>query len=203
MRVLLAAMCLALVASPAAAHTAIYSADDRVRGSAGLLNEPVSTYAVTGLDLCFTQNATATPRPLVTGFNPGNLTAIMKAPNGETHTTALSVPFGRPNCVGFAAPMVLTMAGQYTLDISGTINGTSFSVTNVKAGGVVRDRANITFPRANVIGDHDAQDRIAALESQVAALEAKVAGNGEAPAPMAAILIVTVLALAAFLRRKA
>lgn len=205
------ALCLSVLAPAASAHTAIFSADDRVRGSAGLLNEPTSTYAVTGLDLCFTHNNTARAPITGTPLNPGALTVVLKAPSGATHTSPLSVPFGRANCVVFETPLVLTEPGQYLLDISGDINGTSFSEMNVKAGGPVRDRANITFPADGVIADHEAQDRIESLESELAQLRTRVqtleAGHEEdesngIPAPTGIYLMLGLVALAAVLRRR-
>lgn len=206
---LVAALCLVLTVPAASAHTSIFSADDRVRASAGLLSEPTSTYAVTGLDLCFTQNNTARTPITGTNLNPGALTVVLKAPNGETHTSVLSVPFGRANCVVFETPLVLTMPGQYVLDISGQINGTSFSETNVKAGGAVRDRANITFPQEGVIADHESQARIQQLESDMAAMQARIDemdakkddGNF-APNVAPAVLIMGLVGLVAFLRRR-
>jgi hypothetical protein len=60
---LLTALAIALVAPAATAHTAVYSADNRVRASIGLLAEPVSTYALTGLDVCFTATRPRRARP--------------------------------------------------------------------------------------------------------------------------------------------
>lgn len=194
---LLTALAVALAAPAAMAHTAVFSADDRVRGSIGLLNEPVTTYAVTGLDACFTAN-TAAPRAPISGINPGNFTATLRAPSGATHTAALEVPFGRPNCLTFETPLVLTEPGQYLVDLSGILNGTTLHVTGINAGGVVRDRAEITFP-ATVASDEELQDRIVALESKVATLDADGNGEGEkgAPAPAAALTFVLLAVLAA------
>src|SRR5688572_14705786 len=124
---LLTALAVALVAPSAAAHTAVFSADEKVRGSVGLLNEPVSTYAVTGLDVCFSQN-TAAPRAPVNVADPANFTATLRSPSGETHSVALEVPFGRANCLTFETPLVLTEPGQYLVDLTGSINGTTFDV---------------------------------------------------------------------------
>jgi hypothetical protein len=202
---LLAALAIAASAPAASAHTAVTSVDGRVRGSIGLLDEPVSTYAVTGLDVCFTHN-TAAPRTPIAGINPGNFSATLKAPSGATHTAALEVPFGRPNCLTFETPLVLTESGQYLVDLSGALNGTTIDVKDVKAGGEVVDREEITFP-ATVASDEELQGRIAALESKVAALQADEAGadgGGEkgAPAPVAALtfLLLAVLAAARRLR---
>lgn len=193
----------AAVASPAAtAHTAVYTVDNRVRGSVGLLNEPVSTYAVTGLDLCFTHN-TAAPRTALASLDPDNFTATLKAPSGATHAAALEVPFGKPNCLTFEDPLVLTEPGQYLVDLSGTLNGTTIDVKDVKAGGEVVAREEITFP-AQVASDEALQGRIAALEAKVAAMESDGADADEkgAPAPMAAVTFVLLAVLAAARRMR-
>lgn len=196
-----------LVAAPAVtAHTAIYSADDQVRGSVGLLNEPVSTYAVTGLDVCFTENVTTSPRPAVNVGNPGAFTASLKAPDGSVHRADLEVPFGRPNCLTFADPLVLTQPGQYLVDLSGSINGTSFAVTGIKAGGEVLDRAALTFPDAGVASNLELAGQVAALQARLDAVEAAQASQDDegkfAPgAPLVALLAVLVGIVA--LRRRA
>lgn len=204
--VLLTALAVSLAAPLATAHTAVTSADGRVRGSIGLLNEPVSTYAVTGLDVCFTQNTASSPRPAIAGINPGNFTATLRAPSGANHTAALEVPFGRPNCLTFETPLVLTEPGQYYVALSGALNGTTIDVTGIKAGGEVVDRKGITFP-AEVASDEELQGRIAQLESKVAALEAghdddEEDGEKGAPAPVGALtfLLLAVLAAARRLR---
>ena len=198
---LVTALAVAVAAPAASAHTAIYSADNRVRGSVGLLNEPVSTYAVTGLDVCFTHNTAASPRTPINGINPGNFTATLTSPSGETHTAALEVPFGRANCLTFEDPLVLTEAGQYLVALSGALNGTTIDVTGIKAGGEVVDREEITFP-ATVASDEELQDRIAALEAKVATLEADEHGEDDddergAPAPVGALTFVLLAVLAA------
>lgn len=188
----LAALAAALAAPAASAHTTVYTVDNRVRGSVGLLNEPVSTYAVTGLDLCFTHN-TAAPRTALASVDPDNFTATLKAPSGATHTAPLEVPFGKPNCLTFEDPLVLTEPGQYLVDVSGSLNGTTIDVTDIKAGGVVLAREQITFP-ASVASDEALQARIAALEAQVSGVKDDAKG---APAPMAAVTFVLLAVLAA------
>ena len=203
------AVCLSVLVPGASAHNPVFSTDGLVRAGAGLLNEPTSTYAVTGLDLCFTTNDTA--RTPIVGFNPGALTVVLRAPNNETYTTPLSIPFGRTNCVVFAQPTVPTMPGQYKLDISGQVNGSSFAAVGINAGGPVRDRANLTFPQAGVIADHEAADRIEELESELAGLRSRVqaleAGDGDdggngIPAPAGVFLMLGLAGLAAMLRRR-
>ena len=197
----------ALVAPTAAAHTAVPSADGKVRGSIGLLNEPVSTYAVTGLDLCFTTaQATSSARTPLAVANPADFSATLKAPNGMTEHQDLKAQFGRTGCLTFSEPLVLTQPGQYTVDFTGSINGTTFSATAVAAGGKVVDRGNITFPASAVPSDLDLEARINALQSRIAALEADETGEDDrekgAPMPAAAWLIVGLAALAAVRRMR-
>lgn len=196
-----ALLCLLLL--PAAqAHTAVESGDGRVRASVGLLDEPVSTYAVTGLDLCFTQNTQEAPRPPVSGLNPGNLSATLRSPSNESFAAALEIPFGRPNCVTFANPLVLTEPGQYLVDFRGTVDGSPFEARGVKAGGEVVDRAAITFPDTDVPSDAELRDELAAVRAEVAALRADAQDEDRgAPMPAAALLLAAVVALAAALRR--
>jgi hypothetical protein len=194
----LVALVAAVTAPAASAHTAVFSADDRVRGSIGLLNEPVSTYTVTGLDVCFSHN-TAAPRAPLDSLDPSTFTAVLKAPSGATHTEALVVPFGRANCLTFETPIVLTEPGQYLVDLSGSLNGTTIDVKDVKAGGSVIPREEITFP-AQVASDEELEARITVLEDRLAALQQGQAGGEEekgAPAPVAALTFVLLAALAA------
>ncbi|HJQ93242.1 MAG TPA: hypothetical protein VJ874_03030 [Candidatus Thermoplasmatota archaeon] len=188
---LLTALAVALAAPAATAHTTVFSADERVRGSIGLLNEPVSTYAVTGLDVCFSQN-TAAPRAPVELADPANFTVTLRAPSGERHSVAVEVPFGRPNCLTFETPLVLTEPGQYHVDLTGSINGTTFDAKDVKAGGEVVAREEITFP-ATVSSDED-------LEARIAALEAADGDGRGIPAPAAALVFVLLAGLAAVRR---
>jgi hypothetical protein len=211
----LLAVTLAFLAPSVTAHSAIFSADQQVRASVGLLNEPVSTYAVTGLDVCFTQNTTTSPRPPVAVTNAGDFTALLHAPNGATHAADLEVPFGKPNCLTFSDPLVLTLPGQYTLDLSGSINGTTISGTLVKAGGEVVDRATLTFPDAGVPDDKALDEKVSGLQSRLAALESRTTAieDGQAqsdsdegkfaPAPTSTILMLGLAGLVAVLRRGA
>lgn len=200
----------AILSTPAAsAHTAVFSADDQVRASVGLLNEPVSTYTVTGLDVCFSQNTASSPRPAVNVGNAGAFTARLMAPDGAVHEADLEIPFGRPNCITFTDPLVLTKPGQYTIDLAGSINGTTFDAKGVLAGGAVLDRSNITFPHTGVLSDVQLAERIAALESRIAGLEQDLAAaeadkddaSEFAPGAPAALLLVGLAAFAALRRR--
>jgi hypothetical protein len=191
---LLTALAVALLAPGAAAHTSVFTADGNVRAVIGQLNEPVSTYAVSGLDVCFQANTTA--RTPIAAVQPGALSATLKAPNGQTLHQDLKAQFGRPGCLTFAAPYVLTQAGQYTVDLSGDVNGSAIAVTNVAAGGAVLDRTDITFPDAQVPSNLDLQARIATLEHQVGALSTTSSATHKSPAPVAAYLMIALAALA-------
>lgn len=193
---LLTALVLALAAPAASAHTAVFSADEKVRGSVGLLNEPVSTYAVTGLDLCFSQN-TAAPRAPINVADAGDFEATLRSPSGATHSVALEVPFGRANCLTFETPLVLTEPGQYLVDLTGSINGTTFDVKDVKAGGEVIARETITFP-AIVASDEVLEERIRILENKIDDLDGE--DSKGAPAPAAALTFVLLAMLAAVRR---
>lgn len=198
--VLLAALAAALVAPAASAHTAAYSADGKVRASVGLLNEPVVTYKDTGLDLCFTQNQTVSPRTPITSVNPGALTAILVAPGGERLQQPLSSQFGRPGCFTFSDPLVLTEAGVYHLDLSGDVNGTRYDLTGIVVGSSegVGERGEVTWPTPGVATNLELQDQVAALEARIAELES--ADPKQAPLPTAALLVVGLAALAAVRR---
>ena len=211
---LLAALALALLAPAASAHTAVFSADGKVRGSVGLLNEPTVTYQQTGLDACFTENNTART-PLTVDL--GALTATLKAPNGQTHSTALKNQFGRAGCVTFLDAFVPTLPGQYTVDITGTINGSAIAVTGVAAGGPVTDQGNVTFPAVNVPDLLALQASNTALQSALSNLTLQVAdlsgqvdalrlhpskdAKASSPGAPAALILVGLAALAAVVRR--
>lgn len=204
-RALLVTVLAAVAAAPAAeAHTDILSADGRLRASVGLLAEPVATSSVTGLDVCFTHNGTAPSRPALAVGDPRALQATLRAPGGAQHTAFLEVQPGRPHCVTFADPLVLTQPGQYLIDLAGSINGTTFSAAGVAAGEAVLDQSTITFPDDRLPPDQEMQDRIAALESRIATLEAAAQapqGDQFAPGPPPALLLASLAALVALLRR--
>lgn len=204
-RALLVTVLAAVAATPAAeAHTDILSADGRVRASVGLLGEPVATHAVTGLDVCFTHNGTAASRPALAVGAPGAFQATLRAPGGARHTASLEVQHGRPHCLTFADPLVLTQPGQYLIDLAGSLNGTTFSATGLVAAEPVVDQSSITFPDARLPPDQQMQDRIAALESRIATLEAAAQeprGDQFAPGPPPVLLLASLAALVAFLRR--
>lgn len=191
----------------AAAHTAIYSTDGLIRGSIGLLNEPAVTFQQTGLDACFTQNVTTSPRPAV-AVNPGALTATLRAPDGQTFTMGLVAQFGRPGCITFDDPLLLTRAGQYTVDITGTVNGSSIASYSVNAGGPVMDQGDLTFPDSNVASTLALAQQVANLQADLTAAQARIAdledGHDDgrfAPGAPAALLMIGLAGLVALRRR--
>lgn len=195
----LAALALVALAPAASAHTSVFSADGKVRVVVGQLNEPVSTYAVSGLDVCFQENTTA--RAPIQGINPGAIAATLRAPNGAELKQDLKAQFGRAGCFTFSEPYVLTQPGQYVADLAATINGSAVDVKNVAAGGAVVDRSDITFPDSSVASNKDLEAKVAALEARIATLEKPGSDDDKkSPSPVAAWMMVGLAALAAVRR---
>jgi opacity protein-like surface antigen len=197
----LAALALVLAAPAASAHEVVNTADGQVRIVVGQLAEPVITFQKTGLDLCFTQNDVA--RTALANVNPGNLTATLAAPNGQTLSMALRGQHGRTGCFQFQEPYVPTMAGQYTVDVVGSVNGSAVDIRAVNAGGAVQDASDLTFPDSEVVDALALEAQVRALETRLAALER--AGDDEEnsiPSPAAALLIVGLAVLAALSRMR-
>lgn len=216
-----AAIALALLAiAPAAtAHSTYYSTDGKLRVVTGQLNEPVITYSKTGLDLCVTRTTTA--REPVT-VDAAQATATLVSPNGQRLSQTLRGQFGRPGCYQFQDPYVLTVPGQYTIEVAGTINGTTVDLKGMLAGGAVGDQGIFTFPGTQVPSleqlaarnqaleaTQTAQGRtIAQLQQDLAAARSDISALRSSPAatttkdaagPAAPLLAVALVALAAAL----
>jgi hypothetical protein len=193
-RLLPVALLAALAFVPAAqAHTVVGSTDGKVRAVIGQLNEPVSTYAVSGLDICFSDNTTAAHAPL-SGINAGGLSATLVAPDGNTLHQDLKGQFGRPGCFTFAKPYVLTQPGQYVVELSGSVNGSTVDLHKINAGGAVEDRADITFPDTQVPNNLDLEARVTALEAKA---DSSATPTHKSPSPVAAFTIIGLALLAA------
>lgn len=201
-----------LLAAPAvAAHTSVFTSDGRTRIVVGQLEEPVVTYQKTGLDVCFTQNNTArTP----ISINPGDFEGtagrvVLRAPSGQELVMGLRGQFGRAGCYQFAEPYILTEPGQYTVDLTGVVNGTAVSFTGIAAGGAVKDAAALAFPGELDEATQGLAADVAALQTRLAELEADLAaaeadkGNQFAPGSPAALLMLGLAGLAVVLRRRA
>ncbi|MEK6976013.1 MAG: hypothetical protein AABY18_06695 [Candidatus Thermoplasmatota archaeon] len=205
----LAALVLVPVAS---ARTDAFSVDGKVVASVGLLGEPVTTYAVTGLDVCFTHNMAAPRTAIAVNDTMANLLRVtLTAPSGATFGAnhPLKAQSGHAGCITFDEPLMLTEAGQYVVGItmagSAPFNGTTFALAGVKAGGPVLDRSEITFPATSVPTELELKAQVEALEARLALLEAEQAAQGEgsefAPGAPAALLLVGLAGLAALRRR--
>ncbi len=154
--------------------------------------------------MCFTENPATGTRAALTTVNPGALTATLTAPNGQTISQALKTQFGWPGCFTFDKPLVLTQPGQYLLDLTGAINGTTMNAQAITAGGAVLDRSSITFPEAGVPTNADLRDDINRLSAELAILQAEVdAQHDDAKGipTSAPALLLGLLAVAVALRR--
>jgi hypothetical protein len=205
----LAYACLAalLLAVPlASAHTSVITADGKYRMAIGNLNEPVTTYVKTGLDVILSTNNTART-PVVQ--NPGNLTATLIAPDGVTKLSqALTAQFGKPGSYTFTEPYVLTQPGQYTLRLTGTILGSPVDGT-YNVAGKVPAMGNVTFPDSHVptnaelmaLHEQD-QQAISAMTARVASLEASASKPKGAPGMEAPALLLVLAAAALAVARR-
>src|ERR1044072_8904428 len=173
----LLALALAATVPAASAHTSVFSADGKVRVVVGQLNEPVSTYAVSGLDVCFQENTTA--RAPIAGINAGAISATVRAPNAAELKQDLKAQFGRAGCFTFSEPYVLTQPGQYVVDLTASINGSALDGKSGAAGGAVVARSDITFPDSSVPSNAELQGKVAALEARVATLESEHKDSGD------------------------
>ncbi len=197
-----------LMVVPANAHSTYFSDDDKYRIVTGQLDEPVYTYAKTGLDVCFTLNTTARePLPTV---NPGALTAVLVSPSNEELTMPLKAQFGRPGCYQFSEAYILTEPGQYTINLDGLVDATAVDMHGMLAGGKVGAMENVTFPDSGVRNNAQLAHENAALKAQVDALTARVsvlegkAGEAKgAGAPASVLLLMATLGMAFVMRRKA
>jgi hypothetical protein len=170
----LAALALVLIAPAASAHQAAFSVDQKYRFSVGHLNEPVTTYVKTGLDLILTLNDSA--RTPVPQLNPGNLTATLVAPDGKELTMALQNQFGTVNHFTFVEPYVLTRSGVYHLRVAGNVFGSAVDFSNVAVGSAtpVPPMGNVTFPDSKVLAPVELQGQLVALQDEVNALKARL-----------------------------
>lgn len=203
-RVLLASLTAlgALLLVPSvAAHTTVATADGSYLVTVGNLGEPVTTHVKTGLDLLVRANQTG--RPGITGAHL-TLNATLIAPNGEELSQPLEGQFGKPGAYTFEDPYVLTVAGEYYLRLSGTINQTQADFDRILVGsGPIPAIEELGFPD-DVDSPKQLQARIGALEARLASLEedgAKSEAAADSPSidPVIALLGV---ALVGFLVRR-
>lgn len=177
MRIWAIALLAALLTVPlASAHNEYETDDGKYRVVVGQLNEPTVTWSKTGLDLCFQQlppgemDEEAEGAPLT--VNTGSLTVTLTAPNNKTLSQPLRGQFGRPGCYQFQDPYVLTVPGQYKVDMTGSINGTPVAFHGMLAGGAVKDQVALTFPDGGAPTNLDLSSESAALKNRVDTLEA-------------------------------
>lgn len=183
------------IATPAAdAHARSTSSDGKVTIVVGHLNEPITTYVKSGLDLRFTHVGNATP---VLGAQ-NTLTAVLVAPdNTTTLESRLEAQFGKDGSYTLEEPYFLTQPGQYRLRLTGTAGGSDVSGTYSVASPVPA-QGGATFPDTNVPSNAELQDRLARAEARIAQLESQAGTSGTKPAPGLALpLTVALLGLVA------
>ncbi|HUR61733.1 MAG TPA: hypothetical protein VM286_05145 [Candidatus Thermoplasmatota archaeon] len=199
----LVALSALLLAPVVSAHQAAYSVDNKYRFSVGHLNEPITTYVKTGLDLSLSLNDAA--RTAVPQLNPGNLTATLTAPDGSTLSLPLQNQFGTVNHFTFTEPYVLTQGGVYRLKVTGNVFGSAVAFENVAVGSTtpVPAMSNVTFPASKVASNLELQDEVAALKARIAALESAPKAKGAPSLDAMPALVLLLAAVAVATRRRA
>lgn len=135
----LAVLSFNLLALAAAHETHVVGAEggEQYKVIVGQLNEPVFTEFRTGLDLIVRHAADDTP---VEGLE-NSLTASITAPDGQVRQLTIAGQYGKPG--SYKDDYVLTVAGTYTIEVSGYIGSLQIDETyQVEAG----DVTTIRFP---------------------------------------------------------
>lgn len=171
---LAAAAFLLLFVPTATAHTTVGTADGKYLVTAGNLDEPVTTFTKTGLDLIIRANQTGNA-----GITGAHLTldATLIAPNGEELSEPLEGQFGEPGSYTFEDPYFLTLPGEYFLRVKGKINETDVDLRILVGSGPIPAAEELTFPD-EIQSEKQLQQRIADLEKRLADLQVQVDAMG-------------------------
>lgn len=175
-RLLLLATFLFLLATvpTVAAHTTVTTPDGKYFVTVGNLNEPVTTFMKTGLDLIVRANNSGVRGAGIGGLQL-TLNATLAAPNGQTLSQPLRSQFGVSGGYSFEEPYFLTLPGSYYLRLTGRINQTDVNFTGVLVGsGPIPSMDELHFPDA-VSTPKEIEDRLAALESENDQLRSELA----------------------------
>lgn len=214
-KTMLVVLAAALILAPtAAAHKTTYSADGKVKIVWGFLNEPAVTMTKNGLDLVLSDNATGAP---ITNAQALHAELTYGGAHEELLMT-LSNQFGKPG--GYTALVTPSKPGLYTLHLKGDINGSEVDM-EIAAAHDVRSIEETYFPELeHEDGEKDGTAallaQVEALESRIAALEAKAQTQSQTPASVTqqptasasdvpgfgALLAALAVALAVALRRR-
>jgi hypothetical protein len=161
----------ALVAAPAAsAHTTAPAADGAYCVTAGNLNEPVTTYVKTGLDLTIRAGlgagtcSSADRGAEVAGAHE-SLQVTLLAPNGAELSQTLQPQFGSVGRYTFDEPYVLTETGEYFVHVTGTLGDDEIDVSVLVGSGPIPAFEDLTFPAAGLPSLQEIETRLAALEA--------------------------------------
>lgn len=199
---LLASAALLLVALVPAgeAHTTQPAADGTHCITAGNLNEPITTYVKTGLDLIVRESLGAGTCDSgdrgdeVAGAHE-TLEAVLMAPNGAELKQDLRVQHGAVGRYSFTEPYILTEPGEYFVHVTGTLGGIAVDETILVGSGPVPAWGDHTFPAAGLGDPEDIESRVAALEAM--ALEHMPSEGETTPGLGVLALLGTVLVAAA------
>lgn len=166
---------LASIALPAAnAHTTVTTSDGKYFVTVGNLNEPVTTFMKTGLDLIVRANNSGVRGAGIGGLQL-TLNATLIAPNDATLTEPLRTQFGVAGGYSFNEPYFLTLPGTYYLRLNGRINQTAVAFQQILVGsGPIPSMDELHFP-GNVSTPIRLEERLTVLESETAQLKAEVA----------------------------
>ena len=177
LRILVAALALALALAPtAAAHKTAYTPDGKFKIVWGFLNEPAVTMDKTGLDLILTDNATGAP---ILGAHE-TVEVRLKHGEEEIHLKDLGARFGSPGA--YTQVITLTKPGLYTLVLQGTINGTEVDMS-IPAAHEAAPISETYFPPFEAADATALAAKVSELETKVAALEARATTQSTTPAP--------------------
>lgn len=161
-----------LAASAASAHTTAPVAGGAYCVTAGNLNEPVTTYVKTGLELIIREGlgagtcASDDRGADVTGAHE-SLEATLIAPSGAELTQALQPQFGTVGRYTFEEPYVLTEPGEYHVHVTGTLGDQAVDETILVGSGPVPDWSDHTFPALGLPTMQEIDGRLSALEAHM------------------------------------
>ncbi len=177
--------------SPAAAHEHVTVGPYAF--TVGWLGEPAIAGVLNGLDMGIVQNVSGSMVPFLGAES--SVTANLTIGTASLNQ-AITPQDNRPGWYTF--PVILTVAGTYSVRISGTLNTTAINFTVTLDA--VAPASDIEFPVTNP-SPTEQQQEIAQMSSDIAALQSQVTVL-VVLASVSAILAIVGVGLSAVLRRR-